>query len=83
MKTTPTISQQQLEEKAINAMIAYERRIISKQEMDEAITCALQHYENIEGHRAIVVKGWIIKTIYAINNCQLEELERITRQYMQ
>lgn len=83
MKTTPTISQQQLEEKAINAMIAYEHRVISKQEMIEAIARALQHYGNIEGHRAIVVKGWIIKTIYALNNCQLKELERITRQYMQ
>lgn len=75
MKTAPTISQQQLEEKAINAMIAYERRIISKQEMIEVIARALQYYENIEGHRAIVVKGWIIKTIYALNKSQLNELK--------
>lgn len=80
MKTTIT-HQLKLEEKAINAMIAYERRIISRQEMDEAITLALRFYGDREGHRKIVLKGWIIKTIYAIDSRQLAELDRIACQY--
>lgn len=75
-------NQQQLEIKAINAMISYEHRIISKQEMIEVIARALQYYENIEGHRAIVVKGWIIKTIYALNKSQLNELDKIVFEYL-
>lgn len=81
MKTTTSPSQQQLEEKAINVMIAFEKRIISRQEMDEAITLALHHYGDIEGHRKIVLKGWIIKTIHALDRCQLAELEQIIAQY--
>lgn len=81
MKTTTSPSQQQLEEKAINAMIAFERRIISRQELDEAITLALRFYGDREGHRKIVLKGWIIKTIYALDSCQLAELDRIACQY--
>lgn len=80
MKTTIT-HQLQLEEKAINAMIAFERRIISRQELDETITLALRFYGDGEGHRKIVLKGWIIKTIYALDSCQLAELDRIACQY--
>lgn len=80
MKTTIT-HQLQLEEKAINAMIAFERRIISRQELDEAITHALRFYGDREGHRKIVLKGWVIKTIYALDRRQLAELDRIACQY--
>lgn len=80
MKTTIT-HQLQLEEKAINAMIAFERRIISRQELDETITLALRFYGDGEGHRKIVLKGWIIKTIYTLDSCQLAELDRIACQY--
>lgn len=80
MKTTLT-HQLQLEEKAIDAMIAFERRIISRQELDEAITLALRFYGDGEGHRKIVLKGWIIKTIYALDRRQLAELEQVTAQY--
>lgn len=81
MKSSTSPSQQQLEEKAINAMIAFERRIISRQEMHEAITLALRFYGNVEGHRKIALKGWIIKTIYALDRRQLAELEQIIPQY--
>lgn len=81
MKTTTSPSQQQLEEKAIDAMIAYERRTLSRQEMEGAITLALHHYGNIEGHRKIALKGWIIKTIYALDRRQLAELEQVIAQY--
>lgn len=80
MKTTIT-HQLKLEEKAINAMIAYERRIISRQEMEDAITLALRFYGDREGHRKIALKGWIIKTIYALDRRQLAELEQIIVQY--
>lgn len=77
-----TTNQEQLEEKAIEAMIAYERRFISRQDMDDAITRALRHYDNIEGHWHIVLKGWIIKTIYALDKRQLNELDQIAREYI-
>lgn len=80
MKTTIT-HQQQLEEKAIDAMIDYERRHISRQELDEVINLALRFYGDREGHRKIALKGWIIKTIYALDRRQLAELERIVAQY--
>ena len=80
--TTPNTTQQQLEEKAVDAMIAYERRFISRQEMNEAIDRAIRHYADIEGHRQIVLKGWIIKTIYTLDSRQLDELERITTEYL-
>lgn len=81
MKTTTSPSQQQLEENAINTMIAYEKRTISRQEMDEVITLALHFYGDREGHRKIALKGWIIKTIYALDRRQLAELEQIIAQY--
>jgi len=59
MKTTATISQEELEQKAVDSMIAYEKNLISGQEMKEAVTRALHHYANREGHREIVLKGWI------------------------
>lgn len=80
MKTTIT-EQQKLEEMAIDAMIAYERRFITREEMDEAINRALRYYAPEEGHREIVLKGWIIKTIYALDRRQLAELDRIACQY--
>ena len=40
-------------------MIAYERNLISEQKMGKALNDALQHYGNVEGHRSIVLKGWI------------------------
>lgn len=61
MKTTATISQEELEQKAVDSMIAYEKSLISGQEMKDAVTRALHHYANREGHREIVLKGWIIK----------------------
>ena len=69
MKTTATLIQQALEQKAIDSMIAYERNLISEQKMGRALNDALQHYGNVEGHRSIVLKGWIIKTIYVFS-CQ-------------
>ena len=41
MKTTATISQEELEQKAVDSMIAYEKSLISGQEMKEAVTRAL------------------------------------------
>lgn len=76
MKTTVTISQEELEQKAVESMIAYEKNLISGQEMKEAVTRALYHYANREGHREIVLKGWIIKTIYALDSSQLKDLDR-------
>ena len=45
--------------------------------MEKAISDALRHYGNKEGHREIVLKGWIIKTIYALDSTQLANLDRI------
>ena len=78
MKTTATISQEELEQKAVDSMIAYEKSLISGQEMKDAVTRALHHYANREGHREIVLKGWIIKTIRALNSLQLAHLDQIT-----
>ena len=44
MKTTATLIQQALEQKAIDSMIAYERNLISEQKMGKALNDALQHY---------------------------------------
>ena len=77
MKTTATISQEELEQKAVDSMIAYEKSLISGQEMKDAVTRALHHYANREGHREIVLKGWIIKTIYALDSSQLKDLDRV------
>ena len=63
MKAIKIVNQEELEQKAIDSMIAYEHGSMSKCEMHLAITRALQHYGNKEGHREIVLKGWIIKTI--------------------
>ena len=78
MKTTATISQEELEQKAVDSMIAYEKSLISGQEMKDAVTRALHHYANREGHREIVLKGWIIKTIHALDSTQLAHLDQIT-----
>ena len=78
MKTTATLIQQALEQKAIDSMIAYERNLISEQKMGKALNDALQHYGNVEGHR----KGWIIKTIYALKSNQLNDLDRIAFKYI-
>lgn len=77
MKSTATINQEELEQKAIDSMIAYEKNLIPEQEMGEAITRALLHYGNKEGHREIVLKGWVIKTIHALDGSQLKELDRV------
>lgn len=77
MKPTVIISQEELEQKAVDSMIAYEKSLISGQEMKEAVTRALHHYANREGHREIVLKGWIIKTIYALDSSQLKDLDRV------
>ena len=50
--------------------------------MKEAVTRALHHYANREGHREIVLKGWIIKTIHALDGSQLKDLDRITFEYL-
>ena len=49
MKTTATISQEELEQKAVDSMIAYEKSLISGQEMKDAVTRALHHYANQQG----------------------------------
>ena len=82
MKTTATLIQQALEQTAIDSMIAYERNLISEQKMGRALNDALQHYGNVEGHRSIVLKGWIIKTIYALKSNQLNDLDRIAFKYI-
>lgn len=73
---TAIITQQELEQKAIDAMIVYGKNYISLQEMSDAIANALRHYGDAEGHAIIVLRGWIVKTIYALNREQLRELER-------
>lgn len=78
MKTTATISQEELEQKAVDSMIAYEKSFITYSEMEKAISDALRHYGSREGHREIVLKGWIIKTIHALNSLQLAHLDQIT-----
>ena len=42
----------------------------------------LRYYGSREGHRKIVLKGWIIKTIYALDSNQLKDLDRITFEYL-
>lgn len=74
--------QEQLEQKAIDSMIAYEKSLITYSKMNKAISDALQHYGNKEGHREIVLKGWIIKTIYALDSEQLKNLDRIASKYL-
>lgn len=76
------INQTELEQKAIDSMIAYEKSLITYSEMNKAISDALQHYGNKEGHREIVFKGWIIKTIYALDSNQLKDIDRITFKYL-
>ncbi len=77
MKATVIINQEELEQKAIDNMIAYEKSFITYSEMEKAISDALRHYGNKEGHREIVLKGWIIKTIHALDSTQLANLDRI------
>ena len=77
MKATVIINQEELELKAINSMIAYEKSFITYSEMKKAVSDALQHYGSREGHREIVLKGWIIKTIYALDSSQLKDLDRV------
>lgn len=75
-----TFSQEELEQKAIDSMIAYERGEISKREMHLAISHALHHYKNIEGHHIIVLKGFVIKAIHALNKGQVADLDNIVTQ---
>lgn len=82
MKAIKIVNQEELEQKAIDSMIAYEHGSMSKCEMHLAITRALQHYGNKEGHREIVLKGWIIKTIHALDSTQLANLDRIAFKYI-
>lgn len=79
---TITLTQEELEQKAIDSMIAHVRSLIAEQEMGEAINNALQYYTDIEGHRSIVLKKWIIETIYALDKAQLERLGRIAFKYL-
>ena len=58
MKATVTVNQEELELKAIDSMIAYEKSFITYSEMEKAISDALRHYGSREGHREIVLKGW-------------------------
>lgn len=82
MKATAIINQEELEQKAIDSMIAYEKGFITYSEMEKAVSDALRHYGSREGHREIVLKGWIIKTIYALNSTQLADLDRIALKYV-
>ena len=50
--------------------------------MEKAVSDALRYYGSREGHRRIVLKGWIIKTIYALDSVQLKDLDRITLEYL-
>ena len=76
MKTTATISQEELSRKlSIACSIREEPHF--RTEMKDAVTRALHHYANREGHREIVLKGWIIKTIYALDSSQLKDLDRV------
>lgn len=51
MKATVTVNQEELELKAIDSMIAYEKSFITYSEMEKAISDALRHYGSREGHR--------------------------------
>lgn len=82
MKSTVIIDQAELEQKAIDSMIAYEKSFITYSEMEKAITDALRHYGSREGHREIVLKGWVIKTIHALDGSQLKDLDRVTFMYL-
>lgn len=82
MNTTENTHQEELELKAIDSMIAYEKSFITYSEMEEAISDALRHYGSREGHREIVLKGWIVKTIHALDSSQLKDLDRITFEYL-
>lgn len=82
MNTTENTHQEELELKAIDSMIAYEKSFITYSEMEEAISDALRHYGSREGHREIVLKGWIVKTIHALDGSQLKDLDRITFEYL-
>ena len=82
MKPTVIINQAELEQKAIDSMIAYEKSFIAYSEMEKAISDALRHYGSREGHREIVLKGWVIKTIHALDGSQLKDLDRITFKYL-
>ena len=82
MKATVIINQEELELKAIDSMISYEKGFITYSEMEKAVSDALRYYGSREGHRRIVLKGWIIKTIYALDSNQLKDLDRITFEYL-
>lgn len=82
MKATVIINQEELEQKAIDNMIAYEKSVITYSEMEKAISDALRYYGSREGHREIVLKGWIIKTIHALDSTQLADLDRIAFNYV-
>ena len=82
MKATVTVNQEEMELKDIDSMIAYEKSFITYSEMEKAISDALRPYGSRGGHREIVLKGWIIKTIYALDGSQLKDLDRITFEYL-
>lgn len=53
MKATVIINQEELELKAIDSMIAYEKSFITYSEMKKAVSDALRHYGSREGHRKL------------------------------
>lgn len=74
--------QSQLEQQAIDAMIAYGKDSSTRPQMLKALDDALLHYGSAEGHREIVLNGWIIKTIHALDRCQLRKLERTALEHL-
>lgn len=82
MKTITITHQEELEKCAIDTMIAFGKELIAEPKMKQAVCLALKCYGNTKGHQDIALKGWIIKTIYALNRTQLQRLESVVFKYV-
>ena len=56
--------------------------VLNQEELELKAIDSMIAYGSREGHRKIVLKGWIIKTIYALDSNQLKDLDRITFEYL-
>lgn len=69
--------QQQLQDTATSSMIAYARAEIGKLELDKALTDATACHRHAEGHASIILKGCLIKAMYALTRVQEEHIHLI------
>lgn len=76
-KTVDWNKQEELQRIASNSMIAYARGMIGKQELNKALKDATACCRDADGHAAIVLKGCLIKAMYALTRAQEERIHQM------